>query len=144
MSELPLCLPILSIPPPARELLIASYSASEFAHCENPCPCGYHGDPVRECTCSLTQVLRYQKRISGPLLDRIDIHIDVPRVEYDKLTSERLGESSAQIRARVERARERHQSYPWNQTPSAWPYTLVWPVIRGKRQQDRPLETVRA
>ncbi len=75
----------------------------------NPCPCGYHGDPVKECTCSLTQVLRYQKRISGPLLDRIDIHIDVPRVDYDKLTGNRLGESSAAIRARVERARERQR-----------------------------------
>lgn len=69
-----------------------------------PCPCGYHGDPVKECTCSLTPVLRYQKRISGSLLDRIDIHIDMRRVEYDKLTSERMGETSAQIRARVARA----------------------------------------
>jgi magnesium chelatase family protein len=53
--------------------------------------------------------MRYQKRISGPLLDRIDIHIDVPRVEYDKLTSTRMGETSAQIRARVERARARQR-----------------------------------
>lgn len=94
---------------PAQALLTSGYSAKEIAHCENPCPCGYHGDPVKECTCSLTQVLRYQKRISGPLLDRIDIHIEVPRVEYDKLTSNRLGESSAQIRERVERARERQR-----------------------------------
>ncbi len=76
----------------------------------NPCPCGYHGDPVKECTCSLTQVLRYQKRISGPLLDRIDIHIDVPRVDYDKLAGDRLGESSAKIQARVERARARQRT----------------------------------
>ena len=47
----------------------------------NPCPCGYHGDPVRECTCLMTTISRYQKRISGPLLDRIDIHIEVPRVD---------------------------------------------------------------
>jgi magnesium chelatase family protein len=72
----------------------------------NPCPCGYFGDPVRECTCSLTMVSRYQKRLSGPLLDRIDIHIEVPRVDYEKLTSDRVGELSAAIRARVERARE--------------------------------------
>jgi magnesium chelatase family protein len=72
----------------------------------NPCPCGYFGDPVKECTCSLTMVSRYQKRISEPLLDRIDIHVEVPRVEYDKLTDERLGEKSEDIRARVERARE--------------------------------------
>jgi magnesium chelatase family protein len=72
----------------------------------NPCPCGYHGDPVRECTCSPSTVTRYQKRISGPLLDRIDIHIDVPRVDYSKLTDQRLGESSAVVQQRVEAARE--------------------------------------
>jgi magnesium chelatase family protein len=72
----------------------------------NPCPCGYHGDPVRECTCSMSTVTRYQKRISGPLLDRIDIHVEVPRVDYEKLTDERLGERSEAIRARVEGARE--------------------------------------
>jgi magnesium chelatase family protein len=86
----------------------------------NPCPCGYRGDPVKECTCSLTQVLRYQKRISGPLLDRIDIHplrftsgicdIEVPRVDYEKLSGDRLGESSATIRGRVERARARQRN----------------------------------
>ncbi len=74
-----------------------------------PCPCGYYGDPVKECTCSSTQVARYQKRISGPLLDRIDIHITVPRVDYEKLSGNRLGEKSADIRARVEKARERQQ-----------------------------------
>jgi magnesium chelatase family protein len=75
----------------------------------NPCPCGYYGDPVRECTCSFAMVSRYQKRISGPLLDRIDIHIEVPRVEYEKLSDDRLGEPSAAIRARVEAARERQR-----------------------------------
>jgi magnesium chelatase family protein len=73
----------------------------------NPCPCGYYGDPVQECTCSNAMVSRYQKRISGPLLDRIDIHIEVPRVEYEKLSDERLGEPSAAIRKRVEAARGR-------------------------------------
>jgi magnesium chelatase family protein len=71
----------------------------------NPCPCGYFGDPTRECTCTLSMVSRYQKRLSGPLLDRIDIHIEVPRVEYEKLTDERLGEPSEAIRRRVEKAR---------------------------------------
>jgi magnesium chelatase family protein len=71
----------------------------------NPCPCGWYGDPVKECTCSNSMVSRYQKRISGPLLDRIDIHIDVPRVEYEKLSDERLGEPSSVIQARVEAAR---------------------------------------
>ena len=77
-----------------------------FMAAMNPCPCGYYGDPVHECTCSLSTISRYQKRISGPLLDRIDIHVEVPRVDYDKLTDERLGERSEAIRARVERARE--------------------------------------
>ena len=76
----------------------------------NPCPCGYFGDPVKECTCSLSNVLRYQKRISGPLLDRIDIHVQVPRVDYEKLSGDRLGETSETIRARVEKARERQRA----------------------------------
>ncbi|HEU5011251.1 MAG TPA: YifB family Mg chelatase-like AAA ATPase [Roseiflexaceae bacterium] len=73
----------------------------------NPCVCGWHGDAERQCTCSAGAVARYQKRLSGPLLDRIDIHVDVPRVNYDKLSSERLGESSASIRERVIAARTR-------------------------------------
>ncbi len=82
---------------PSRFMLIAAM---------NPCPCGYYGDPVRECTCSPSAIARYQKRISGPLLDRIDIHVEVPRVDYNKLTDDRRGEPSAAIRERVERARE--------------------------------------
>ena len=73
----------------------------------NPCPCGYWGDPIKECTCSSSAVTRYQKRISGPLMDRIDIHIEVPRVEYEKLADDRIGEASAAIRKRVEAAHER-------------------------------------
>lgn len=76
----------------------------------NPCPCGYNGDPERECTCSAGSIARYQKRISGPLLDRIDIHLDVPRVEYEKLADRRAGEASTTIRQRVEDARERQRS----------------------------------
>ncbi len=72
----------------------------------NPCPCGFYGDPVKPCTCALGMVQKYQKRISGPMLDRFDIHVEVPRVEYDKLTNQRLGESSAIIRERVEIARQ--------------------------------------
>lgn len=72
----------------------------------NPCPCGFHGDPVKACTCSPGTIDRYQRRISGPLLDRIDIFIDVPRVEYEKLTDERLGEPSSTVQSRVETARE--------------------------------------
>ncbi len=75
----------------------------------NPCPCGYSGDPVKECTCSNQVITRYQKRISGPMLDRIDIHIEVPRVDYEKLSDNRLGEPSMAIQARVEAARERQR-----------------------------------
>ena len=71
----------------------------------NPCPCGYYGDPIKPCTCSAMVVTKYQKRISGPLLDRIDIHVEVPRIEYEKLSEVRLGESSATVRERVEAAR---------------------------------------
>jgi magnesium chelatase family protein len=73
----------------------------------NPCPCGYFGDPKRECRCSPGQVERYRARISGPLLDRIDIHIDAPAVEYRDLASREAAEPSAAIRERVVAARER-------------------------------------
>ncbi len=75
----------------------------------NPCPCGYYGDPVKPCTCSSATITKYQKRISGPLLDRIDIHVEVPRVEYEKLSDQRLGEPSTVIQTRVEAARERQR-----------------------------------
>jgi magnesium chelatase family protein len=71
----------------------------------NPCPCGYASDPDRECTCTQQAIMRYQRKLSGPLLDRIDVHVEVPRVEYDKLTGTGTPESSATIRERVERAR---------------------------------------
>ena len=75
----------------------------------NPCPCGYYGDAVKPCTCSAGTITKYQKRISGPLLDRIDIHIEVPRVAYEKLSDQRLGEPSAVLQARVETARQRQR-----------------------------------
>jgi magnesium chelatase family protein len=75
----------------------------------NPCPCGWYGDNQHECTCTSANITRYQKRISGPLLDRIDIHVEVPKVAYEKLTEQRLGETSQTIRARVEIARERQR-----------------------------------
>jgi len=72
----------------------------------NPCPCGFYGDSLKPCTCAPAMVTKYQKRISGPLLDRIDIHIEVPRVDYEKLSGDRVGETSATIRARVQAARD--------------------------------------
>ena len=72
----------------------------------NPCPCGYYADPRRECSCSASQVYRYARRISGPLLDRIDIFVDVPSVEYDKLVAPANAEPSRSVRDRTERARK--------------------------------------
>jgi magnesium chelatase family protein len=71
----------------------------------NPCPWGFYGDPVRECRCAPSAVARYQKRISGPLLDRIDIHLEVPRIDYEQLADRRAAEKSELVRARVEVAR---------------------------------------
>src|SRR6185369_7412287 len=72
----------------------------------NPCPCGYYGDPKKKCKCMPGLISRYQKRISGPLLDRIDLHIDVPSVETQKLVHEKGdGESSKSIQERVQEAR---------------------------------------
>lgn len=71
----------------------------------NPCPCGFFGDPVRECRCPSSTVTRYQKKISGPLLDRIDIHLEVPRIDYEQLSDRRAAERSGAVRKRVEEAR---------------------------------------
>ena len=75
----------------------------------NPCPCGYYGDSQKPCPCAHAMVTKYQKRISGPLLDRIDIHVEVPRVDYEKLSGDRVGEASDAIRARVQAARDIQQ-----------------------------------
>lgn len=78
----------------------------------NPCNCGYHGDPTRECRCTPPQIQRYISKISGPLLDRIDIHINVPAVRVSELSAQESGEGSAEIRARVMAAREiQHQRF---------------------------------
>ncbi|MFA7169274.1 MAG: YifB family Mg chelatase-like AAA ATPase [Candidatus Paceibacterota bacterium] len=82
---------------PAQFTLIASM---------NPCPCGYLNDPEHDCSCSPSQIIKYQKKISGPLLDRIDLYIEVPRIKFDKLANEELEESSKEIRKRVESARQ--------------------------------------
>lgn len=73
----------------------------------NPCKCGWHGDPTRTCTCSPSQISQYQKKISGPLLDRIDIHLQVTRVPFEKLNELHAGETSERVRARVQTARDR-------------------------------------
>ena len=74
----------------------------------NPCPCGFHNDRTRECRCTPPMIQRYISKISGPLMDRIDIHIDVPAVNYKETRSTSVPEGSAQIRERVLRARRTH------------------------------------
>jgi magnesium chelatase family protein len=71
----------------------------------NPCPCGYYGDPFRQCTCPPSLVSRYQRRMSGPFIDRVDIFVEVPHIDYEKLADERLGEKSEKVQARVIAAR---------------------------------------
>ncbi len=83
---------------PANFMLVAA---------RNPCPCGYYGDETHACSCSSSMITRYQKRVSGPMMDRIDIHVDVPRVAYEKLAAARGGEATAAVRRRVEAARAR-------------------------------------
>jgi magnesium chelatase family protein len=83
---------------PAKFTLIAA---------RNPCPCGYYGDSSRPCSCAEAVVTRYQKRLSGPILDRIDMHVTVQRVDFDKLTGPEMAESSADVRLRVTTARQR-------------------------------------
>lgn len=91
----------------SRTKMSVDYPANFMLVCSmNPCPCGNFGDPTKECTCSPPQIQRYLGKISGPLLDRIDIHVEVPAVKYNELSSERQGESSVAIRERVIKARQ--------------------------------------
>lgn len=84
---------------PARFMLVAAM---------NPCPCGFFNDPTRECRCTQPQIQRYIGKISGPLLDRIDLHVDVPAVKFKELRAdETMAEGSAAIRARVVAARQK-------------------------------------
>jgi len=86
----------ISLTYPARFMLAAAM---------NPCPCGYYTDPSKECTCSPGQITKYMSKISGPLLDRIDIHIEVPALRYRELSSEQAGEGSSVVQGRVNEAR---------------------------------------
>ncbi len=83
---------------PARFILIAA---------QNPCPCGFSSDPQKNCTCSPGQIIKYQQKISGPIIDRIDLHIEVPRLSFEELTKEKVAESSTAIRNRVEIVRKK-------------------------------------
>lgn len=82
---------------PARFILVAA---------QNPCPCGFASDPDKQCTCSPSQIIKYQQKISGPIIDRIDIHIEVPRLSFEELTKQKVAESSTEIRKRINQARQ--------------------------------------
>lgn len=86
----------ISLKYPARFMLVCAM---------NPCPCGFLTDEDHNCTCTPVQAQRYHSRVSGPLLDRVDIHVEVPRVSYNKLSEERRGENSGTIRERVKKCR---------------------------------------
>ncbi len=91
----------------SRSKMAIDYPANFMMVCAmNPCPCGYFTDPTKECTCTPLQIQKYMAKISGPLLDRIDLHIEVPAVKYKELLSKDFGEQSMKIRERVVKARE--------------------------------------
>ena len=81
---------------PAKFTLVAA---------QNPCPCGFYGDPNKRCQCLPAQIFKYQKKVSGPLLDRIDLHVEVPRLPYEKMSAPEGGEASSSIKTRVQKAR---------------------------------------
>src|SRR5256714_7090422 len=101
----------------------------------NPCPCGFYGDNTRECRCTPGIIQRYLAKISGPLLDRIDLHIEVPAVPYKALRSKSDGDSSSQIRERVEEAREvqRQRGFYNSQIPTSQLRTLCALDDSGER-----------
>ncbi len=107
---------------PARFLLIASM---------NPCPCGFLGDVARQCICSPMAVQKYRAKISGPLLDRVDIHLNVPPVAYDDLAARAPAESSESVRARVEAARDR-QLHRFRQAPGIYANAHMGPRELGR------------
>lgn len=112
---------------PARFQLIAAM---------NPCPCGFAGDPLRQCACSLGAITRYRKKISGPILDRIDMHLEVPAVKHESLLNAQAAESSASVRLRVERARAMQEQRFKARRPNA-----VRPI---RTNADMGLEAIRA
>jgi len=114
----------------------------------NPCPCGYQTDPRRECRCSPMQIARYRNRISGPLMDRIDIHVEVPAISYDQMARPERGEASSVVRERVMRARrvqqERYRDVPGVHDNAGMPSKLVRGVCRLGRDAEQMLRVAMA
>lgn len=129
----------ISVDFPANFMLIASM---------NPCPCGYHNHPDKECVCPPGAVQRYLNKISGPLLDRIDLHVEVTPVSFDEMTSQRKNESSSNIRERVIKARERQrlrfEEFPEIHSNALMPSQMVKEVCQiseaGKNLLKRAME----
>ncbi len=117
---------------PANFILVAAM---------NPCPCGYRSDPKRECTCSILQIKNYISKISGPLLDRIDIHIEVPALEYKDLSSETGGEPSASIRVRVEQAQKK-QSGRFNKAKNFFNAGMTPPQLKKHCLLDKAAKKI--
>ncbi len=118
---------------PARFTLVAAM---------NPCPCGYYGDPRHACTCTPAEIRRYRQRISGPLLDRIDIHIEVPALPFEELRSKREGEHSEKIRERVVQARQR-QLERFKGVPGVYSNSQMTPkLIKEHCQLDEASEAL--
>lgn len=91
----------------ARAAATTSFPAQfTLVAAQNPCPCGFYSDPTKTCVCTPSQIAKYHKKISGPMLDRIDLHVEVGRIEFDKLSGEAAGESSEEIQTRVQKARD--------------------------------------
>jgi len=117
---------------PARFMLVAAM---------NPCPCGYFGHPRKPCRCSPARIEKYVSKISGPLLDRIDIHIEVPPVELDRLRATPSGDSSAVIRERVNRAR-RIQQQRFADRPGTTNARMTTRLLRTHCKLDQTCETI--
>ena len=123
----------VSVNYPARLMLAAAM---------NPCPCGYHGSPAHECRCDPLEVERYRSRVSGPLLDRIDIHLEVPAVGYRELVGGDAEESSAAIRTRVEHARVRQQAR-FSRRPGVYANAhMTSPDLRHHCRLSGPVESL--
>ncbi|MEG6615340.1 ATP-binding protein [Peptococcaceae bacterium 1198_IL3148] len=112
----------------------------------NPCPCGYYGDKSKECSCSPVQIQRYLRRLSGPLLDRIDMHVEITRVEFSDLEKAEPGEASALIKERVEKARAIQRQRFANSKPTVtcnaqMPASLVRKHCRATSEAKALLKT---